>query len=377
MILDMKLKIDLLKYGLLIFQGTINFFVVRKTHSFDNDSWLSNKDSFCRYSWDLFYLTLIMLTKSCFVPFFPIIFASKSILGLNFCWLLCSESIFGFFFKIRRRYHPSYWCRCGRSGILKFNLNISKIFSDGLVFILFGHSFFSFSILWIFIFFCICSVFYFLYLFPSHQFDGALPPILNALEVTVAKGSSRVVLEVAQHLGENTVRTISMEATEGLVRGQEVKDTGSPIMVGVLCLSWWFFSLVFCLLALNVLFWFTLIFLSHFHRSPLVPELLVASWTSSVNPSMNRVPSRATCVLPFIVLLPSSPSRASRRRSWTLASRWWICSLLMPREERSDSSVVPESERLWVTLPSLFQNNGMIICYLLLFFQCFVVVGLI
>jgi F0F1-type ATP synthase beta subunit len=44
-------------------------------------------------------------------------------------------------------------------------------------------------------------------------------------------GSPRLVLEVAQHLGENTVRTISMEATEGLVRGQEVKDTGAPIMV--------------------------------------------------------------------------------------------------------------------------------------------------
>ena len=47
----------------------------------------------------------------------------------------------------------------------------------------------------------------------------------------VAKGSPRVVLEVAQHLGENTVRTIAMEATEGLVRGQPVKDTGAPIMV--------------------------------------------------------------------------------------------------------------------------------------------------
>ena len=64
-----------------------------------------------------------------------------------------------------------------------------------------------------------------------HQFDGQLPPILNALEVKVAAGSPRLILEVAQHLGENTVRTISMEATEGLVRGQEVKDTGAPIMV--------------------------------------------------------------------------------------------------------------------------------------------------
>ena len=49
----------------------------------------------------------------------------------------------------------------------------------------------------------------------------------------VAKGSPRLVLEVAQHLGENTVRTIAMEATEGLVRGQEVVDTGNPIMVPV------------------------------------------------------------------------------------------------------------------------------------------------
>jgi len=65
------------------------------------------------------------------------------------------------------------------------------------------------------------------------QFDGPLPPILNALEVKVEKGSPRIVLEVAQHLGENTVRTISMEATEGLVRGQPVEDTGAPIMVPV------------------------------------------------------------------------------------------------------------------------------------------------
>jgi len=65
------------------------------------------------------------------------------------------------------------------------------------------------------------------------QFTGALPPILNALEVSVQAGSPRLVLEVAQHLGENTVRTIAMEATEGLVRGQPVKDTGAPIMVPV------------------------------------------------------------------------------------------------------------------------------------------------
>lgn len=63
------------------------------------------------------------------------------------------------------------------------------------------------------------------------QFEGALPPILNALEV---RGTSqRLVLEVAQHLGGNNVRTIALDSTEGLVRGQEVEDTGNPIMVPV------------------------------------------------------------------------------------------------------------------------------------------------
>ncbi|HTU09664.1 MAG TPA: F0F1 ATP synthase subunit beta [Allosphingosinicella sp.] len=62
-------------------------------------------------------------------------------------------------------------------------------------------------------------------------FDSALPPILSALETT--NGGNRLVLEVAQHLGENTVRTIAMDATEGLTRGQEVTDTGSQIRVPV------------------------------------------------------------------------------------------------------------------------------------------------
>ena len=63
------------------------------------------------------------------------------------------------------------------------------------------------------------------------QFTGDLPPILNALETT--NDGKRLVLEVAQHLGENMVRSIAMDASEGSVRGQEVKDTGSPIMVPV------------------------------------------------------------------------------------------------------------------------------------------------
>ena len=63
------------------------------------------------------------------------------------------------------------------------------------------------------------------------QFDGHLPEILNALE-TQNRGN-RLVLEVAQHLGENTVRTVAMDSTEGLVRGQDVTDTGAAIAVPV------------------------------------------------------------------------------------------------------------------------------------------------
>jgi F-type H+-transporting ATPase subunit beta len=63
------------------------------------------------------------------------------------------------------------------------------------------------------------------------QFSGHLPAILNALE-TQNQGK-RLVLEVAQHLGENTARTIAMDATEGLVRGQDVIDTGDVIAVPV------------------------------------------------------------------------------------------------------------------------------------------------
>merc|ERR1719230_760108 len=63
------------------------------------------------------------------------------------------------------------------------------------------------------------------------QFDGHLPAILNALEVK--DHEIRLVLEVAQHMGESTVRTIAMDATEGLVRGQGVEDTESPICIPV------------------------------------------------------------------------------------------------------------------------------------------------
>ncbi len=63
------------------------------------------------------------------------------------------------------------------------------------------------------------------------QFEDHLPEILNALETE--NNGRRLVLEVAQHLGENTVRAIAMDGTEGLVRGQEVTDTGGPIKVPV------------------------------------------------------------------------------------------------------------------------------------------------
>ena len=63
------------------------------------------------------------------------------------------------------------------------------------------------------------------------QFKDNLPNILDAL--TVEKDGEKIVLEVAQHLGENTVRSIAMSATDGLVRGQQVTDTAKPISVPV------------------------------------------------------------------------------------------------------------------------------------------------
>jgi hypothetical protein len=61
------------------------------------------------------------------------------------------------------------------------------------------------------------------------KFETGLPPILTALEVQ--DHNIRIVLEVAQHLGESTVRTIAMDSTDGLVRGQKVLNTGAPITV--------------------------------------------------------------------------------------------------------------------------------------------------
>ena len=63
------------------------------------------------------------------------------------------------------------------------------------------------------------------------KFENHLPAILNALETD--NNGTRLILEVAQHLGENSVRTIAMDSSEGLVRGSEVFDTGNPISVPV------------------------------------------------------------------------------------------------------------------------------------------------
>src|SRR5271154_1558792 len=66
--------------------------------------------------------------------------------------------------------------------------------------------------------------------------QGSLPPILNALRVSnpaVSDEQWNLVLEVAQHLGENTVRCIAMDTTDGLVRGMQVRDTGAGIKVPV------------------------------------------------------------------------------------------------------------------------------------------------
>ena len=74
---------------------------------------------------------------------------------------------------------------------------------------------------------------------------GKLPALYNALEVTGAGStdvfaySSKLVLEVAQHLGESQVRTVAMAATDGLTRGMPVNDTGVPISIPVGALSWY------------------------------------------------------------------------------------------------------------------------------------------
>ena len=140
------------------------------------------------------------------------------------------------------------------------------------------------------------------------QFDGHLPEILNALETS--NQGQRLVLEVAQHLGENTVRTIAMDSTEGLVRGQEVTDTGQPIAV------------------------------------PVGDETLgrimnvIGEPVDEAGPDQDR---RASA--PSISRRPPSPSSRRKPRSSSPASRSSTCWRPTPRAARSACSAAPASAR--------------------------------
>ena len=139
------------------------------------------------------------------------------------------------------------------------------------------------------------------------QFEGDLPAILNALETN--NQGNRLVLEVAQHLGESTVRTIAMDTSEGLVRGQDVTDTGQPIAVpvgdGTLGRI------------INVV------------GDP-VDEAGPVPHRDAADPSPTR---------------RSTPTSRPRRRSSSPASRSSTCLRPMPRAARSACSAAPASAR--------------------------------
>ena len=139
-------------------------------------------------------------------------------------------------------------------------------------------------------------------------FDEHLPPILNALETD--NHGNRLVLEVAQHLGENTVRTIAMDSTEGLVRGQEVVDTGDPIAVPV--------GKETLGRIMNV-----------------IGEPIDEAGPIKTKEHARHPPGSAR---------PMSTSRR-KPRSWSRASRSSICWRLMPEAARSASSAAPASAR--------------------------------
>lgn len=139
------------------------------------------------------------------------------------------------------------------------------------------------------------------------QFDGGLPAILNALETK--NGDNRLVLEVAQHLGESTVRTIAMDVTEGLVRGQEVTDTGLPIAV------------------------------------PVGDGLLGRISTSSASRSMKPVQSSRTVSARSMRMRRPTPSSRPKRKFSSPASRSLTCWHPTPRAERSACSAAPASAR--------------------------------
>ena len=134
-------------------------------------------------------------------------------------------------------------------------------------------------------------------------FDGHLPSILNALEVD--NNGNRLVLEVAQHLGENAVRAIAMDTTEGLVRGAAVTDTGEPISV------------------------------------PVGDETLGRIMNVIGEPVDEAGPVVTASAALSIRKRRASPSSRRKRRSWSPASRWWTSSPPMPGAARSACSVAP------------------------------------
>ena len=136
------------------------------------------------------------------------------------------------------------------------------------------------------------------------QFEGQLPAILNALE-TKNQGN-RLVLEVAQHLGESTVRTVAMDTSEGLVRGQEVVDTGLPIAVPV---------------GDGTLGRIINVVGEPVDEAGPVPHTETRAIHQTAPPYHRSIDGSAKF---------SSP-----------ASRWSTCSLPMPRAARSDCSAVP------------------------------------
>ncbi len=139
------------------------------------------------------------------------------------------------------------------------------------------------------------------------EFEGHLPEILNALE-TMNNGQ-RLVLEVAQHLGENAVRCIAMDVSEGLVRGQPVTDTGGPIAV------------------------------------PVGENTLGRIMNVIGEPIDEAGPVEPRQRAPSTSRLPPIRSSRPRRRSSSPASRSSTCWLRMPRAARSACSAAPASAR--------------------------------
>ena len=139
------------------------------------------------------------------------------------------------------------------------------------------------------------------------HFEGDLPAILNALETT--NQGNRLVLEVAQQLGEITVRTIAMDTSEGLVRGQEVTDTGAPISV------------------------------------PVGAGLLGRIINVIGDPVDEAGPVKAKSCARSIRTRRPIPTSRPKPQSWSPASRSSTCSRLMPRAARSACSAAPASAR--------------------------------